>query len=97
MAKNKLSTPAWIMEGYGSEADYNKAKGIGTKKKTGETFKVRKCPKCNSFDVVVITEEEAVGLWRCGKCAWKGRDVAWEELTEEAFMKYMDDKGESVA
>ena len=26
--KNKLSTPAWIIEGYDSPADYEKAKGI---------------------------------------------------------------------
>ena len=25
--KNKLATPAWIMEGFDSEADYNKSKG----------------------------------------------------------------------
>jgi len=94
--KEKLSTPAWILEGYDSPAEYNKAKGIDNKKKTGKTFKIRKCPKCNSFDMVVVTGEEAVGLWRCGKCGWEGKDVEWEELTEEEFMKYIDEKGEGV-
>jgi len=30
MAKNKLATPAWILEGFDSEEDYNKAKGKKT-------------------------------------------------------------------
>jgi len=86
MAKNKLKTPDWILKGDKKP-----------KKKIGKTFKIRKCPKCNSFDVVVVTEKEVVGLWRCGKCGWKGKDVEWEELSEEEFMKYMDEKGEEVA
>ena len=113
MPKNKLTTPAWILEGYDSEADYNKVKGLGGKKNSGsKTFKIRKCPECNSFDVVVVTEKleseipsdssesqtkEAIGLWRCNKCAWEGKDISWEEMDEESFMKYMDEKGEVVA
>ena len=97
MAKMKLETPAWIREGYDSLADYEKARGIKTEKKKGKTFKIRKCPGCGSFDMVVVTGEEARGLWRCGKCAWKGKDVRWEELSEDEFMKYMDEKGEEVA
>ena len=89
MPKNKLSTPVWIMEGYDSPAEYEKAKGKKTsKKKEGKTFKIRKCPKCGSFDMVVVTGEEAIGLWRCGKCAWEGKDIEWEEMDEEEFMKY---------
>ena len=55
MAKNKLSTPDWIKEGYESPAAYNKAKGIGgKKKKEGKTFKVRVCPKCGSDNVGLV-------------------------------------------
>ena len=92
MAKNKLTTPVWILEGFDSEADYNKAKDLeGKKNSGGKTFKIRKCPECNSFDVVVVTEKEVVGLWRCRKCGWEGKNVGWEELTEQEFMKYMDE------
>ena len=96
MPKNKLATPDWIREGYNSKAEYEKAMGK-TEKKTGKIFKIRKCPECNSFDVVVVTEKEVVGLWRCGKCGWEGKNVGWEELTEDEFMKYLDERGEEVA
>lgn len=99
MPKNKLKTPDWILKGEekpkkktgGSEQSSNLVRRSVVERKI---FKIRKCPKCNSFDVVVVTEKEAVGLWRCGKCGWQGKDVAWEELSEEEFMKYMDEKGE---
>lgn len=94
--KNKLSTPDWILEGYDSEAKYNEAKGK-TKQKKGETFKVRKCPDCNSDTVEVVVGEEAKGLWKCKECGWKGSNVKKEELTEDEFMKYLDEKGEGVA
>jgi ribosomal protein L37AE/L43A len=93
--KKKLSTPAWITEGYDSEADYNKAKGIDKKKKTGKTFKVRRCPKCNSDEIGVVIGE--VGKWECRKCKWSGKDVKEDELEEDEFMKYLDEKGEDVA
>jgi len=96
--KSKVQTPAWITEGYDSKEDYEKAIGKKEEKKTSEkTFKIRKCPECGSFDVVVVTGEDARGLWRCDKCAWKGSGVAWEELTEDEFMKYLDSKGEDVS
>ena len=94
MPKGKLSTPDWIKEGYDSEADYNKAKGI-KKEKKGKTFKIRECPKCGNDGVAVVIGE--IGMWKCNKCGWKGADVAEKELTEEEFMKYLDDKGEEVA
>ena len=94
MPKGKLSTPDWIREGYDSEADYNKAKGI-EKEKKGKTFKIRECPKCGSDDVAVVIGE--IGMWECKKCGWKGIDIVQKELTEEEFMKYLDDKGEEVA
>ena len=93
--KSKLSTPAWITEGYDSEADYNKAKGISKEKKKGKTFKIRKCPKCDSDDVAVVMGE--VGMWECKKCGWKGIEISEKELTEDEFMKYLDEKGEEVA
>ncbi|MBR9701862.1 hypothetical protein GOV13_02985 [Candidatus Pacearchaeota archaeon] len=93
--KIKLSTPAWILEGYDSPAAYNKAKGVSTKKKSGKTFKIRKCPECDSDEVGVVIGE--VNLWECRKCKWKGSDIKQEELTEDEFMKYLDEKGEDVA
>lgn len=93
--KKKLSTPDWIVEGYDSEADYNKAKGIDTKKKKGKTFRIMECPKCKSDDVEVIVGE--IDKWKCKKCQWEGKDIKEKELTEDEFMKYLDDKGEEVA
>ncbi|MBR9702179.1 hypothetical protein GOV13_04630 [Candidatus Pacearchaeota archaeon] len=109
--KKKLSTPEWILEGYDSPAAYEKSKGVKKKehrsvspknlnegrKKKGNTFKVRRCPECNSDEVSVVVGEESKGMWECKKCKWKGKDVKKEELTEDEFMKYMDDKGEEVA
>jgi len=104
MPKNKLTTPAWILEGYDSEADYNKIKGISSEKKKGNVFKVRECPKCKSDDVGLVLsnldleEETNTGKqWKCYKCGWKGADVLEKQLTEEEFMKYLDEKGEEVA
>ena len=101
--KKKLATPEWILEGYDSEADYNKAKGIDTKKKKGKTFKIRECPKCGSDDIGLVlsnTEsEEASGTgkeWQCNKCKWVGHDVNEKELTEDELMKYLDEKGEKI-
>jgi len=34
--KPKLTTPDWILEGYDSEEEYNKKKGIKGKKSTNE-------------------------------------------------------------
>lgn len=95
MAKGKLSTPTWILEGFDSEADYNKAKGIKKEKKSGKTFKVKKCPECGSDDVAVVGGEKPE--WRCNKCDYHGKDINEEELTEDEFMEYLDNKGEEVA
>ncbi len=104
MKKSKLSTPAWILEGYDSEAEYNEAKGIKTKKKEGKTFKIRECPKCGSDDVGIVLsgsdseEESNTGReWECHKCKWHGTNVKEEELTEDELMKYMDKKHVEVA
>lgn len=102
--KSKLSTPAWILEGYDSPAEYNKAKGISNDKKKGKTFKIRECPECGSDDVGLVLsnmdseEESNTGKqWKCNKCKWTGSSVNEKELTEDEFMKYLDEKGEDVA
>ena len=97
--KSKLSTPNWIRKGYDSEADYEKAKGVPDSKtrKKGKTFKLRRCPKCNSSEVNVIVGEEASRKWECKKCNWKGKDIKEEEIAEDEFMKFLDEKGEGVA
>ncbi len=97
----KLSTPDWIKEGYDSKEAYEKKKGVKGKKKSEEkTFKVKKCPECGSDKVnVLLTGEEgkAAREWECKKCKWHGKDIDEKELTEEEFMKYLDEKGEEVA
>lgn len=99
--KGKLSTPTWILEGYDSEADYNKAKGLDKNdKKKGKTFKIRECPECGSDEVgVVLVGEEGKNAddWECRKCKWTGSDVIKKELTEDELMEYMDKKGEEIA
>lgn len=96
----KLSTPDWIKEGYDSKEAYEKKKGIKTKKVSGKVFKIRKCPKCGSDNVnVVLTGEEGKGSgeWECKKCKWVGKNIKLDEVSEEEFMKYLDEKGEEVA
>lgn len=100
--KAKLSTPTWILEGFDSEADYNKSKGITKEKKEGKVFKIKECPKCGSDDIGLVlsnsdSEEGGGKEWECRKCGWTGSDVIQKELTEDEFMKYLDDKGEDVA
>lgn len=98
--KSKLSTPDWIREGYDSKADWEKAHGKTSSKKAGKTFKIRQCPKCKSDDVcVVLTGEDGKSAknWECRKCKWVGMDIEERELSEDEFMKYLDEKGEEVA
>jgi DNA-directed RNA polymerase subunit M/transcription elongation factor TFIIS len=102
--KSKLSTPDWILEGYDSESDYLKSKGMNKKKKEGKTFKIRECPKCGSDDVGIVLSnsdsEESPGTgkdWECRKCGWIGQEINEKELTEDEFMEYLDNKGEEVA
>ncbi|MCW8966209.1 MAG: hypothetical protein OQK82_05940 [Candidatus Pacearchaeota archaeon] len=99
--KTKLATPEWILEGYDSEEEYEKTKGIDKKKTSGKTFKIRKCPKCSSDDVGIVlsnsdAEEGGGKEWECRKCKWKGANIKEEELSEEEFLKYLDEKGEPV-
>jgi len=102
--KEKLKTPEWIIQGYDSLEEYNKAKGIKSKKKEPKaqnsgvkTFKIRRCPKCGDKDVEVVIGEEKKGKWKCKKCGWIGANINEKELTEDEFMKYLDEKGEEVA
>jgi len=84
--KSKIQTPDWILKGEDSPSG---------KKKKGKTFSIRRCPECNGDELKVVIGE--IGVWECSKCKWKGRGVNLEELDEEEFMKYLDDKGEEVA
>ena len=100
--KEKMKTPDWIIEGYDSPAEYNKAKGIKSEKKVGNTFKIRECPKCHSDDVGLVlsnsdAEQGGGKEWECRKCKWKGSDVNEKELTEDELMEHLDKKGEGVA
>lgn len=116
--KAKVKTPDWILKGYDSPAEYNKAmqgtksptsskqssdssiKGIKTEKKKGKTFKIRECPKCKSDGVqVVLGGAEGKGSegWQCSKCGWRGKEIIEKELTEDEFMKYLNEKGEEVS
>ncbi len=97
--KPKIKTPKWILEGYDSEEEYNKDKGIENKKEKGKTFKIRECPKCNSDNVKLVVGDSSKGprKWECNECGWKGVEIIKKELTEDELMKYMDEKGEEVA
>ena len=125
MAKSKLATPEWIIEGFDSKANWEKKHGLSNVKKKetpkkeinkqvskkGKVFKVRKCPKCGSYNVCVVIsgqedldfDEESIpegkteGEWECKDCKWHGENVKEEELNEDEFMKYLDEKGEEVA
>lgn len=103
MAKGKLSTPDWILEGFDSPEEYAKAKGLsGKNKKEGKVFKIRECPKCGSDEVGVVisgsdSEEGGGKEWECRKCKWNGKNIKEKELSEEELMEYLDKKGEEVA
>ncbi|MBI2043726.1 hypothetical protein HYT25_05035 [Candidatus Pacearchaeota archaeon] len=92
---SKMKTPAWILQGFNSEESYNKTKGIKSKKKIGKTFKIRKCPKCNSDNVSVVLgfdEGNGKGEWECKKCKWTGKNIDEKEVSEGEFMKYLEEK-----
>ena len=86
MPKNKLKTPDWILKPE-----------TKPKKKTQKTFKIRKCPKCDSDEVAVVVGKDVKGMWKCKSCKWKGADVKKQELNEDEMMKYLDEKAEGVA
>ncbi len=97
-----MKTPDWILEGFDSKADYEKANGITSEKKKGKTFKIRECPKCHSDEVGIVlsnsdAEEGGGKEWECRKCGWTGFGIEEKELTEDELMKYLDEKEEEVA
>jgi len=86
----KLKTPDWVLKGGKKPEKKAKEKG----------FKIRRCPKCSSNKVnVLLTGEEGKSAkeWECKKCGWKGKNIDEEELSEEEFMKYLDENGKEVA
>ena len=87
MAKEKLKTPDWILEG----------KEKPKQKKKEKTFKVRKCPECGSTEVAVVlgSEGERAGEWECKACKWKGRNISEKELNEEQFLEHLDKMGKN--
>ena len=91
-----MKTPDWIIEGFNSEEEYNKKKGIKKKKKVaGKTFKIRRCPKCGSDSVSVVLgfdEGKGKGEWECKKCKWAGKNIKEVSVSEEEFMKYLEEK-----
>ena len=105
MAKSKLKTPDWVLEGYDSPEAYAKAKGKSTpNKKEGKVFKIKVCPKCSSDEVAITLsnldseEESNTGKqWECKKCKWTGVNIKEKELSEEELMAHLDKKGEEVA
>lgn len=105
MAKSKLKTPDWVLEGYDSPAEYAKAKGKSSPaKEKGKTFKIKVCPKCGSDDVAITLsnldseEESNTGKqWECKKCKWIGVNIKDKLLTEDELMAHLDKRGEEVA
>ena len=89
----KLATPDWIKEGYNSKQECEKKKGIKSKKKAGKTYKVKVCPKCGSREVSVVLigeEGKKADDWECKKCKWKGKNVDFEEVSEDEFLEHME-------
>jgi len=84
--KSKLKTPDWVLKGEKKPKE----------KKKGKVFKVRLCPSCNSDDVGVVIGGQ-IGMWECHKCKHRGSIFPETEMTEDEFMKFLDDKGEEVA
>lgn len=98
--KSKLATPDWILKG-GKKPTKKKDDPTGVSFGV-KTFKIRKCPKCKSDDVGIVlsgsdSEEGGGKEWECHKCKWIGKDIEEKELTEDEFMKYLDERGEEVA
>ncbi|MEK6830359.1 MAG: hypothetical protein AABY15_09665 [Nanoarchaeota archaeon] len=101
----KLTTPDWILKG-GKKPAKKKEKG------TFNIRKCPKCGS-DDVQVVLTGEEgsnedeplatssksqsKGGGEWECRKCKWVGRNIVMDEVSEEEFMKYLDEKGEEVA
>ena len=77
--------------------DFNEKSLQGAKKSESKVFKVRKCPKCNSDEVGVVlvgAEGKKADNWECRKCGWKGKEIKEEELSEDEFLEYLEEKNE---
>jgi ribosomal protein L37AE/L43A len=66
------------------------------KAKKEKTFKLKRCPSCNSDEIGVVVGLDKKGDWKCRKCDWAGKEIKEDELSEEEFMKYLDEKDEEV-
>ncbi len=93
--RSKIKTPDWLLDGSSQNTGENK-------KKKGKTFKVKMCPSCGSDQVELVlsnsdSEEGGGKEWKCKKCGWVGSEINEKELTEEEFLRYLDEKGEEVA
>jgi len=102
----KLATPDWILKGK------EKPKEKKTSKKTFKIRKCSKCGS-DKVNVMLtggleseipsdssksqVKEGKVVGEWECKKCKWHGKNIEEEELNEEQFMKYLDEKGVEIA
>lgn len=96
MAKGKLKTPDWILEGYDSEKEYLKVRGIKKKENQEKIFRIKKCPVCKSENVsVVLGNEEGkkADVWNCRKCGWKGKNIAEQELNEDELLRLGGEDG----
>jgi len=101
----KLTTPDWILKG--------EKKPVKKKEKGAfKIRKCPKC-KSDNVQVVLTGELESEipsdssksqikegkrrGEWECKKCKWTGANILMDEVSEEEFMKYLDERGEEVA
>jgi len=95
MAKGKLATPDWILKGYNSKEEYEKSKGKKKEKRKEKTYFIKICPECKSNKVnVVLTGEEGKtsGEWECRECKWQGKNIEEKEVSEDEFLKIMEEK-----
>lgn len=51
-------------------------------------YYLKKCPKCGSYNIKVVTE--ITPSWIC-KCNWEGKRPLVEEVSEEEYLKYAED------
>ena len=42
-------------------------------------------------------QSKGKGEWECKKCKWIGANISLHQVSEDEFMKYLDEKGEEVA
>lgn len=65
------------------------------KNKKERVYKIRECPECKSNSInIIVGKEGRKKDWACKDCSWTGQNVKEKELSEEAFLKYLDEKGD---